>query len=373
MEQKHLNVERTVNQGSFYTPPHLVDMVYDLINSHVNRIEDYIIVDTSCGYGSMLRGARTVGSDIDCVALRQAALNNPHIDLFHFNGLSHVKRDNYHIRNSDNIIIVGNPPYNDKTSLIKHTIKQHNYVIDDGLKTRDLGLSFLLSYNTLRADYICVLHPLSYLIKKTNFHALKAFTDHYILKDSIIISSNEFPQLSKKTHFPIIIAFYERCTSGMDYRFIEQYTFHTIDKKTWQLKHFDTVDNYILKYPNAKKVPLEDTVTFFWTLRDINALKRNKTFVDKESSTTVRVRPEQFAYYCYVDIFKEYIHHIPYYFGNCNICIENETFNAIKHIFIQKACAKYRFLAHCAQKPAAEYAGLLDAYFQALMGEHYVY
>lgn len=40
---------------------------------------------------------------------------------------------------------------------------------DEDLFDRDLGVSFLKSYNKLKADVICILHLLSYLIKKTNF------------------------------------------------------------------------------------------------------------------------------------------------------------------------------------------------------------
>jgi len=60
------------------------------------------------------------------------------------------------------------------------------------LSQRDLGISFLLSYNKLAADFVCVLHPLSYLIKKSNFEALWQFKDNYRLVDSVVISSGVF-------------------------------------------------------------------------------------------------------------------------------------------------------------------------------------
>jgi hypothetical protein len=305
------------------------------------------VLDTSCGYGSFLRGAQTIGGDIDTHALKQAALDSPHSALFNYNGLLDVSREKYRIRNGDKVIVVGNPPYNDRTSLIRHGIKSGHCAIDRDLVRRDIGLSFLLSYDKLQADYICVLHPLSYLIKKANFNALTPFTSNYLLLDSLVVPSGEFSQASKTTQFPIIIALYGRVRSsgrpapGMDYGFIENYVFKTIEGKEWSLRQLNStsIDKYIPKYPNRAKVPLEETITFFWTLRDINALKRTKTFSDTESSNTVRVTDDTFDYYCYVDIFKDYIKHIPYYWGNCNVIIDHEGFTKIKDTFRQSACS----------------------------------
>jgi len=82
----------------------------------------------------------------------------------------------FNISSNDELIIIWNPPYNDTTSIIRSNIKNNNLKMDIDIKTRDYGISFLLSYNKLNADIICVLHPLSYLIKKLNFNLLKDFT-----------------------------------------------------------------------------------------------------------------------------------------------------------------------------------------------------
>jgi hypothetical protein len=72
------------------------------------------------------------------------------------------------------------------------------------VQTRDLGMSFLLSYNELKARFVCVLHPLSYLIKEANFKLLKKFSANYQLKQAKIISSNVFKDTSKSMAFPFI-------------------------------------------------------------------------------------------------------------------------------------------------------------------------
>lgn len=64
-------------------------------------------------------------------------------------------------------------------TLFLEKIKLLNMSIDNNVKTRDLGMSFLLSYNELKAKFVYVLHPLFYLIKQTNFKLLKGFSSNY--------------------------------------------------------------------------------------------------------------------------------------------------------------------------------------------------
>jgi hypothetical protein len=116
---------------------------------------------------------------------------------------------------------------------------------DADVFSRDLGISFLLSYNKLAADFVCALHPLSYLIKKANFEALKEFKNNYKLIDSVVVSSGVFSATSKTTCFPIIIALYERNSFGMDYEYISYYKFKTNDNKTFFMKGYDTIGKYV--------------------------------------------------------------------------------------------------------------------------------
>jgi tRNA G10 N-methylase Trm11 len=374
MEQKHLGHTDTVNLGSYYTPAWLVDIVYSLIEKNVPDSTDCCIIDTSCGYGGFLRGKKAIGADIDNKAVETAKSTNPAYSYFNHNSLFEISRSRYNLRSNEKIIIVGNPPYNDTTSIIRNNIKKTEFLRDIDVKSRDLGISFLLSYNKLAADFVCVLHPLSYLIKKANFEALKIFKDNYRLADSVVISSGVFSATSKTTSFPIIIALYERDACGMQYPYIQNYKFKTNEGKTFTIKKYDTIARYVSKYPNRKQVSERETVTYFYTMRDINALKRTATFLPKETSNAVRVTKSKLPYYCYVDVFKDFIPHIPYYFGNNDIMIDNNSFRELEPLFISRSVQKHPKLGVFVDtKNYNDAETEVTGYFRQLLGEHYVY
>jgi predicted RNA methylase len=373
MEQKHLDHKDTINLGSYYTPAPLVDMVYTLIQKNVPDSTDYRVVDTSCGYGGFLRGKKAIGADIDDKAVEAAGSANPAYTYFKHNSLFEISRSQYNLKSNEKIIIVGNPPYNDTTSIIRNNIKKTEFFQDADVKSRDLGISFLLSYNCLAADFVCVLHPLSYLIKKSNFEAFMSFKDNYRLIDSIVISSGVFSATSKTTSFPIIIALYKRGAFGMEYEYIQNYKFKTNDDKIFSIKEFDSIGNYISKYPNHKQVSEHETVTYFYTMRDIIALKRTATFLPKETGNAVRVTKNKLPYYCYVDVFKDYIPHIPYYFGNSDVMINDDGFHELEPLFIGMSVQKHPQLSSFVNaKKYNDAENKVSAYFRQLLGEHYV-
>ena len=80
-EQEHLNFEDTVNQGSYYTPPEFVDLVYKFISKNVQDWEKYTILDTSCGYGNFLR-ENSIGADIDKKAIEVAKKHTKNCKFF---------------------------------------------------------------------------------------------------------------------------------------------------------------------------------------------------------------------------------------------------------------------------------------------------
>jgi hypothetical protein len=382
MEQRHLGHSETVNYGSFYTPEWVVDIVYAMVERHIQDTERYRILDTSCGYGGFLRG-EAIGADIDETAVKTAREQRPGSTVFCHNSLSCIGRSRYNVREDEKLIIIGNPPYNDATSIIQHRIKRPLFERDDDVASRDAGLSFLLAFDKLRADYVCVLHPLSYLIKKANFERLKGFRRHYRLADSLVISSGVFSGTSKTTCFPIVIAFYERCASGMAYEDIAGCTFKTHEGSLFSPEQFDTIGHYITKYPNQNNIGLRETVAFFYTLRDINALKRAATFIGRESCNTIRVTKNALAYYCYADVFKDYIRHIPYYFGNSDIMIDHDRFMKLRDVFVDKSLRKHPSLAASlghlelagsaeSEKREGSQDAVITRYFRELLGEHYI-
>ena len=387
MSQTHLAYESRVNLGSYYTPPEIVGTAWEMLAPYVDS--QTTIIDSACGYGDFLKNrgqAITIGCDIDKTAIDVAKKSNENkkVQFFQTNALCEVSRAKFSIPQQSHLIVVGNPPYNDKTSLIRHSIKDVDFDIDEDIACRDLGISFLRSYNKLEADIICVLHPLSYLIKPTNFRLLKAFTANYRLIEGLLISSWEFPESAKHTPFPIVLALYEKHTQGMTYDFIRAFHFRVKGKNDFCLGDFDYINNYIDKYPKKKR-PIfveanshhseKDNPLFFWTLRDINALKRNRTFVENYSANTIVIDKRKLDYYVYVDVFKRNLHRLPFYFGNCDVLINDDLFRQYKPCFVNDTVRHHPFLKkhfqlHPIEKQQA--ASGLDMYFKLLFGEHHL-
>ena len=393
MSQAHLAYESRVNLGSYYTPTEIVDIAWEMIAPYVNS--QTTVIDSACGYGDFLKDcgqAITIGCDIDETAIDVAKKNNNNkkVRFFQTNALGDVSRAKFGIPQQSDLIVVGNPPYNDKTSLIRHNIKNVDFDIDEDIACRDLGISFLRSYNKLEADVICVLHPLSYLIKPTNFRCLKEFTANYRLIDGLLISSGEFPESAKHTPFPIVLALYQRDTQGMADNFIRSFRFRIDDKNGFCLDDFDYIAGYVDKYPKKRPTPdynlfssterdthhpEKDDPLFFWTMRDINALKRNRTFVENYSANTIVIDKQKLDYYAYIDVFKRNLHRLPFYFGNCDVLIDDNLFKQYKSSFISDTVRHHPFLKkHFQIDPIKKQqaASGLDMYFKLLLGEHHV-
>lgn len=376
MNQQHLTYQEMTNYGCFYTPDKFVDNLIEKIKLQVPHSKSYTFVDTSCGYGSFLRKLqdyKTIGCDIDIKAIEIAKEINPTSIFYNINTLSNFYKSMINLEKNEKVVIIGNPPYNDITSKVKNNIKVDKPCdIDKDLKTRDLGISFLLSYNKLQADYVAVLHPLSYMIKEANFKLLKPFYSNYTLIDHSIINSQDFYSTSKSTGFPIIIALYKKDCKGLTYEEICNMEFKTIDNKKFNLK-FDSIKNYVRKYPSKNTIYQDDDILFF-TMRDINALKRSRTFLSEYRDNAIIVDKDKFEYYCYIDIFKDYICHIPYYFGNSDVFIDNKKFEKLKDIFVSKCLERHPYLKkHCKNFVKNNNYDEIDKYFINLLGENYVY
>jgi len=378
--QIHLNYKEKINLGAFYTPKNCVYIVWDKIKKFLDN--NSVILDSSCGYGNFFDididlnlNLDKIANDIDTVASTITKKNFKNIIVFNKNSLKNVSRKMFNIEQNKKLVIIGNPPYNDTTSIIRNSVKEDNINIDNDIKTRDYGISFLLSYAKLDADIICVLHPLSYLIKKANFNLLKQFSNKYKLIDATIIDSKTFTETSKGISFPIVIALYQKDKNGMDYDYIQNFEFKTIDNKKFKLNQFDYISNYIRKYPIKNRLPQGDDI-LFWTMRDINALKRNRTFVQNFGYNTIILDKSRLDYYVYVDVFKQYSRLIPYYFGNLDVIIDNKLFLKYKRYFIQDALNRWDFLKNYYKKENFDIQlvrGKIVEYFKELLGEHYVY
>ena len=332
---RHLGVVGRVNLGSFYTPAKYVNIVAGWLLKHgVGR--GWTIADLSCGYGAFfelgdvegLTACRFVGNDIDLEAVEKAQGIFTNVEWSVRNALMDVSRKNFGLDETERLVIVGNPPYNDVTSQINQKVKTKELPIDVDLKTRDLGMSSLLAYNKLKAEYVAVLHPLSYLVKKSNFSATRQFFSNYELIEHVVFPSCEFAGTSKISAFPVIVAMYRRNVgNGLSYDEIRSMWFRTVEGAEFSLSGFDYVTDEIEKYPGGRRYEPE---ILFYTMRDINALRRSRTFIKERIANAVDVDPRKLAYYCYVDCFKRYAD-VPYYLGNFNVPFIRSEFASVSN------------------------------------------
>jgi len=97
-----------------------------------------VILDTSAGKGSFFLNREKgnlllIAADNDKLAIDYLKENFPQISIIQKNALTDIKRINYGIQDNQKLIIIGNPPYNDITSLKARKIKENslnNLVID---------------------------------------------------------------------------------------------------------------------------------------------------------------------------------------------------------------------------------------------------
>lgn len=364
--------EQIIRAGRFFSPPHLVDLVFSMAEPYIDA--DTVIGDLGVGAGAFFArfsesGARCFGTDVDDTFFSEIKTKYPNTDLFWENSLLHVDREKYGLR-KEKLILVGNPPYNDVTSIYQKGRKGEN-VCDDDLKTRDLGVSFLRAYDKLNADYVCVLHPLAYLIKKQNFRSLGAFGQHYRLVKATAFSSKEFDSVQKGTaEFPVVAALYERNEEGMDFSWIQSFAFDILrSERIFRLNDIETVDGKVEKYPKKeKKGNLQ-----FWTLRDMNALLRNAAFVRGARSNSVDVDLAHLYQYAWLFFLKNNFHaeETMFLYGNLSPLYPDAVeCDPVRNLAVSYAYCHAPVVAECFSRAEIEACyGTLQNDFSALFEE----
>ena len=339
-ESNHLLNADQVKLGSFYTPKKIVNTVHTLIKNYKNH-PNTVILDNAAGTGAFIKKEDKViykAVEFDPVAGKFLKKKLPKKNLFIENAISDVSREKYNIKYSDFLIQIGNPPYNDTTSAYRNGQKGKN-ICDKDLFDRDLGISFLKSYNKLQSDIICVLHPLSYLIKEANFNRLKLFIQNYKLKKGVLFSSVLFQNVSN-TGFPIVIALYERNPNGMKYDYIKTFNFSILNsKKTFKLNNYVNTDSFIRKYP-PKKTDLQtsDIGIYYYTFRDINSLIRNRGFHIQRNKNSVVVDLKNLYKYTYLFAFKKLFHpQNLWLYGNLSPLGDKQQIEDNKKLFLKYA------------------------------------
>lgn len=327
---EHLERQKIIKQGSFYTPKEIVNLVYQLIEK--NKITFDYICDTSAGYGDFILPSnkdKFIYVDIDQQALNICQQKQgPIFRYLCKNSLQNLTREDLGINQKSKLLIIGNPPYNDRTSFYKKNQKGQIEMSSE-VWDRDLGISFLKSFVQLEPEYICVLHPLSYLTKQTKFRSLKDFKSNYCLLDGLVISSKYFDFTSKNIHFPVLIAVYQRCQQGMDFATIKTFPFLIYERKhTFSVDQFHYIEDFHTKYKDKNVVgPYEH----FYTLRDMNQLIINKHWLDSETNNSIRVKTTDKKFFILLSKIGNWFqrHQNEYYFlGNLSPIIFSDWANS---------------------------------------------
>lgn len=342
----HLSKTKQMQLGSYYTPSNLVDIVFDFVTPFINK--NVVIFDNAAGCGAFTSRIsncdyRVADNDINAVNFLKQKL--PENKVFYSNSLINVERKNYDIADRKFLINIGNPPYNDVTSEYKNGLKGKNEC-DKDLFDRDLGVSFLKSYNKLKADVVCVLHPLSYLIKATNFERLKEFKNNYQLIKGTIFSSSMFPGTGS-TKFPIVIALYKRNSKGMDFEHIKTFEFDILgSSEKFVLGSYETTDGYINKYPPRKNdIKVSPISTYYYTFRDFNSLKRNASFIAAPHYNGIVVTVENLYQYAYLYALKTFFKtDNEWLYGNLSPIVETQKLEAKKQLFVLYALQSHSVL-----------------------------
>ena len=339
----HLLEDERIQLGAFYTPPNIVRKVVELIIPYCEKNKDNVVIaDIAAGCGAFLFPILSLGVDYriadydeKAVAFLQKYFQSNKI--FYTNSLLNVGREKFNIRKDQYLIIVGNPPYNDTTSLYRKG-KKGFFECDQDLYDRDLGISFLKAFAKLNADVICVLHPLSYLIKEVNFKRLKGLKERYKLKAGYIFPSSVF-RFTKTAKFPIIVALYEKTNQGMNYDYIKTFSFKFLEKEgEFVLSKFTTTDGYINKYPPRKgELQFSPIGVYFYSFRDLNSLLRNATFLGVKKDNTIVVTIENFYKYAYLYCLKSFVTQKKediWVFGNLSPLVDKEFLEQNKALFV---------------------------------------
>ena len=365
---EHLPKNERIQLGGYYTPEELVCRVHEFTQPYLDNKKKVVVFDSAGGCGAFLFGLKHYEyriADCDLGACKFLRQHFEQENVFHTNSLKEVDRQKYHILPSDFLMMIGNPPYNDITSEFKNGEKGKN-ICDNDLYDRDLGVSFLKSYHKLKADVICVLHPLSYLIKEANFKRLRDFKDNYKLIRGEIFSSALFHGTGTGK-FPILVALYEKIPFGMTFDYIRQFRFDVLNsKRKFILSEYKTTDGYINKYPPRKKDIKDSPIgLYYYTLRDFNSLKRNAAFIVQKHPNGIVVTLENFYKYAYLYALKNLFRpEDPWLYGNLSPLVNIDDVEKNKKLYVSYAIKNNRIfgkIENITKKIAAFYKVRLDA------------
>lgn len=323
--------------GKYYTPATVAKLVETLVEPLLDKMPEACVFEPAVGLGALLQpfaGHHYLGWDIDptaVLAMNEMGFTNVKCG----NSLSNVSRRKFGIKSSEQLIVVGNPPFNDTTSQHKRKSKTSGEaalpLCDADILSRDMGVSFLLGAAKLKPEAICMIHSLSFLIKEAKFKSLKGLSDHYKLEVGLVFSSEAFGLSG--TPFPVVAALY---TPGkMDYAYIEQFEFQIFNNergtlldtgKRLKLAKLETTHSFIRSTPPTKAmVKVSDIGIYQYNFRDANYVITSAAMTENSSDSSIPVSFDDLPKYAYVNCFKRYFGK-DFVFGNITPLVRKADF-----------------------------------------------
>jgi hypothetical protein len=177
--------------GKYYSPTGAIRLVRALLKGILNPSDLVLDICVGCGaFAFEFAGNEFYGFDIDPVAVQ--ILKKMGFKLMvEMDSLACVDRARFDIPEDKRVVIVGNPPYNDRTSKNRRKSKSQVHApMDARVDNQDSGVAFMRAYFLLKPRAVAVLHPLTYLLKPTLYGRLANFG--YRLETCVIFSSRAF-------------------------------------------------------------------------------------------------------------------------------------------------------------------------------------
>ena len=177
--------------GKYYSPTGAIRLVRALLKGILHPSDLVLDICVGCGaFAFEFAGNEFYGFDIDPVAVQ--ILKKMGFKLMvEMDSLACVDRARFDIPEDKRVVIVGNPPYNDRTSKNRRKSKSQVHApMDARVDNQDSGVAFMRAYFLLKPRAVAVLHPLTYLLKPTLYGRLANFG--YRLETCIIFSSRAF-------------------------------------------------------------------------------------------------------------------------------------------------------------------------------------
>jgi methylase of polypeptide subunit release factors len=283
--------------GKYFTPPPGVELVKGLIQ---NILPNSLVVDLSVGFGAfttLTDPSSFMGFDIDTTAIKFTS------EILGYkaqatNSVETIGREALGIPKERDLIVVGNPPYNDQTSKnrrqLKTKLEQGQALVAD----RDMGIAFLKAAFHLQPKAVCFLHPFSYILKYANYARL-AKQGYYPYK--LIIFSSRLFSTHGSNAFPCVAALWMPRTQPapstsaeirQEHQEILTKTYPAIDLSVNPSSQFSfCANNYVTIDQESHKIPkyankaASDINIYQYTIRDLNSLLASGNLTNKQGNT----------------------------------------------------------------------------------------